>query len=973
MPAKLALDKKAWEWALKRSLDEISEEDINTAYRVSLPSCKPGICRKNCSGNPNCLNHLQNFQADSLDDDGDIKAKETFVGLRNLGSTCYVNSLLQVWFHNDRFCSTLFSYNAFPDISAVHSHAVSIGDTSDNEAPKKKLKCDGLIATNAMQHLQLLFTRLQYSQQQYVDPIDFVNSLSLKHNEQQDAQEFRNLFLGWLEKILQGKLNLTSFIRDEFRGTYDYITTCSSCGKSSAVQSDYGELELNVQGMKSITDSLSDFFKEETLTDDNQYYCHHCRGKQNAVRKIKLSTVPRVLNLQLLRFVYDMSLLAKVKVSSHILFPESLDLSSYCCRGSAFKFHLTGVIIHRGPTAYAGHYIAHILDRKNGEWYRFDDEHVSKLNMKHLGEEDDEAMIGLSSKKKPRCPKGSHVSANAYLLVYTRDDDTEHINRVEAPAYLQEVITGENEIFLESLKQTKAEMEASVLKNTESMKAKNDIFSSLSHTSGSEYEWISTNWLVAWLNSTNPGPINNAQFLCEHKLISPESVVKLKRVDSKAVEALYSQYSSTDTIRLSRSMVCRKCVIDKASQLQLKLQLSSDYKRLCSLTKSSSAGEYWVGKKSLRSWRRLYQMNKNADEVIIQEASCEQSAETDDNITAFNEDLLCCHGQLCADANKRRLVSSDAWNILLKYFPSAVSFTKKMLPCPNCLASLNHAVEEHQLTKNCAIRQKEELIELYLNKNRPRLDKIESEVYAVPMSFYEDWCAFIKTPTKNGPPTTLDTTSLLCPHGGFLYDPSLFDNGDFENIVLVWPEEWKSLLQWYTDEDKPVCLLVMTDQDTVQYTSSPECCYQCVSIRLANEHAQAKDFGEADIFVYKCEANDDPALKLMQTSKLSTRRQRVPVGSSKLKVSSTMTLTDLKLEIMNLYAASPNDQHLWLGDVELVDKDKMLMQLDITPRCILVLKVDEVGSDSLMGELIKDIAANNTDVESGFKGTILIN
>ena len=58
------------------------------------------------------------------------------------------------------------------------------------------------------------------------------------------------------------------------------------------------------------------------------------------------------------------SLLAKVKVSSHILFPESLDLSQYGCRtdGETFKFHLTGVIIHRGPTAYSGHYIAHILD-----------------------------------------------------------------------------------------------------------------------------------------------------------------------------------------------------------------------------------------------------------------------------------------------------------------------------------------------------------------------------------------------------------------------------------------------------------------------------------------------------------------------------------------------------------------------------------------------------------------------------------
>lgn len=68
----------------------------------------------------------------------------------------------------------------------------------------------------------------------YIDPIDFVNSLSLKHNEQQvlavcndiytsdvvrwdsifqDAQEFRNLFLGWLEKLLEvNKLHLSSYV-----------------------------------------------------------------------------------------------------------------------------------------------------------------------------------------------------------------------------------------------------------------------------------------------------------------------------------------------------------------------------------------------------------------------------------------------------------------------------------------------------------------------------------------------------------------------------------------------------------------------------------------------------------------------------------------------------------------------------------------------------------------------------------------
>ena len=81
MPAKAVLEKKAWAWASKRSLDRISEEDLKTAYRINFPACKPGICRykcesciiliddfifisrKNCSGNPNCFNHLQSFQA----------------------------------------------------------------------------------------------------------------------------------------------------------------------------------------------------------------------------------------------------------------------------------------------------------------------------------------------------------------------------------------------------------------------------------------------------------------------------------------------------------------------------------------------------------------------------------------------------------------------------------------------------------------------------------------------------------------------------------------------------------------------------------------------------------------------------------------------------------------------------------------------------------------------------------------------
>lgn len=43
-----------------------------------------------------------------------------------------------------------------------------------------------------------------------------------------------------------------------------------------------------------------------------------------------------------------------------------------------------------------------------------------------------------------------------------------------------------------------------------------------------------------------------------------------------------------------------------------------------------------------------------------------------------------------------------------------------------------------------------------------------------------------------------------------------------------------------------------------------ECCQQCASMKLASEDAQEKDFGEADIYVYKCEAGDDAVCHAMQ-------------------------------------------------------------------------------------------------------------
>ncbi len=54
------------------------------------------------------------------------------------------------------------------------------------------------------------------------------------------------------------------------------------------------------------------------MDGDNQYFCEDCDNKRDARRFIKLTDLPRVLNLQLLRFVYDRNTGTKKKLSNKI-------------------------------------------------------------------------------------------------------------------------------------------------------------------------------------------------------------------------------------------------------------------------------------------------------------------------------------------------------------------------------------------------------------------------------------------------------------------------------------------------------------------------------------------------------------------------------------------------------------------------------------------------------------------------------
>lgn len=67
-----------------------------------------------------------------------------------------------------------------------------------------------------------------------------------------------------------------------------------------------------------------------------------------------------------------------------MLLAAGLCVSAACLADGVYVYELSAVLIHRGVSAYSGHYIAHVKDPQTGEWYKFNDEDIEKMEGKKL-------------------------------------------------------------------------------------------------------------------------------------------------------------------------------------------------------------------------------------------------------------------------------------------------------------------------------------------------------------------------------------------------------------------------------------------------------------------------------------------------------------------------------------------------------------------------------------------------------------
>ncbi|EMS52242.1 Ubiquitin carboxyl-terminal hydrolase 12 [Triticum urartu] len=295
----------------------------------------------------------------------DSKKETGYVGLKNQGATCYMNSLLQTLYHIPYFRKAVYHM-----------------PTTENDMPSGSIPLA----------LQSLFYKLQYNDSS-VSTKELTKSFGWDMHDsfmQHDVQE--------LNRVLSEKLE--------------------------------DKMKLDVKGCQDVYASFDKYVEVERLEGDNKYHAEQ-HGLQDAKKGVLFIDFPPVLQLQLKRFEYDFMRDTMVKINDRYEFPLQLDLDrddGKYLSPDADRNVRNLYTLHSGGV-HGGHYYAFIRPTLSDQWFKFDDERVTKEDAKRALEEQygGEEELPQTNPGLNNTPFKFTKYSNAYMLVYIRESDKDKI------------------------------------------------------------------------------------------------------------------------------------------------------------------------------------------------------------------------------------------------------------------------------------------------------------------------------------------------------------------------------------------------------------------------------------------------------------------------------------------------------------------------------------------------------------------
>ena len=386
-------------------------------------------------------------QLDSYELEG--RSGTGFVGLRNPGCICYMNSLMQQLFMTVDFREGILN----TDINSV---ATIVEDKKES----------------VLYQLQTVFAKLFYTHRKAFPLSDFCHAYKDFDGNptnvyiQQDADEFLRVFFDRLMSTLKGS-NQEKRVASCFGGKVVNQIICQNVPYVSEREEDCPFLTVDIKGKSHILDALTSYVEGELLAGENAYYCEKFDRKVPAIKRICIRDLPNTLILHLKRFEFNFDAMCQMKVNDYCEFPLNLNMYPFTEEGLAekkdgtnvltsvtgtgnegakpkdeekaedtsnpnkkctkkddeyYEYELVGVVIHAGTTD-SGHYYSLVRDRdvSNGaRWYKFNDDTVSEFDLREMQDEcfgGDETVYGNENGGRARYREKTR---NAYMLFYQR-------------------------------------------------------------------------------------------------------------------------------------------------------------------------------------------------------------------------------------------------------------------------------------------------------------------------------------------------------------------------------------------------------------------------------------------------------------------------------------------------------------------------------------------------------------------------
>lgn len=249
-------------------------------------------------------------------------------GLRNMGNTCFMNSVLQSLLSLEPLKNELLNDQVESGLKPVEYKQICESIINIFKMIKKNDVCKTLIPVSLYNSLCNLYKN------------DF-----FRNKRQQDAHECYLIFIDILEQVLGKKLDI-------FYGSIKINLSCMNCNNNIVINEIFSSTRV------------PHGFKDEIIEN---YKCDKCIKTTLVKKTFEIEKFPEILCVYINRFSNNGN-----KITDPFCFKENL----------YNKYDLYSIILHSGYSINCGHY--YNVSKRDGEWVCFNDSSVSAFDINSI-------------------------------------------------------------------------------------------------------------------------------------------------------------------------------------------------------------------------------------------------------------------------------------------------------------------------------------------------------------------------------------------------------------------------------------------------------------------------------------------------------------------------------------------------------------------------------------------------------------